>query len=827
MKNINLKNIFVVLLLQCSIFSVYAQWKSLPIRSQVEFYAGAAGGEGEQWFHGFSRCLTQPDYVYAAQDVCGAWRSTDGGTSWKKCRDKGLYLAYSQSIEVDPIDPNRVFIVVDQSSVWMGSVLLYEGVYQSIDGGQSWNIVLNTTETSVRKMRHLIAFSLPSMVTPNTSPTRWFTADNQSLWRSDASGNAGTWTKVANIPTTAVVTDVVTHPTSIDTVYVATESGLYRSTNGGSNLAEIAQFTGKKVTAVLLNKALPNEIYVTVSADGVYYSADNGASFTKKTITIGGIDVSSSIYRAVMNPGFPEQIYLIGAESSNKTWVTNDGMLNWQLLPSSTTFPGLGREIGWRRYFDGPYAAICPNSVDKTSAIGMARATFHKITNSGAAVAESATGFTGNASMQTDRSIAFHPNNASVFGIFCYDVGPRITHSAGDWFTTSDPIIYSWRTKGIIKWSGSYSAAFQPVNGSGIVLASIGHYTSGGQSQIMRSTDNGLSWGESPVTVVNGDVTAQLQPYHFVGFDPETPTIAYAGSLKSVDAGLTFSSLTFPATYATPSLSYAPVPSVCGISKDPITGKSSVFAIDGNRRYILRSDDKGANWFLFADLTALGGSAKYLDSSPTFAAHPTNPNVIFALDAQRDLMKVTYISTTKPATKVSLNSFAALPSWIPAGVKTFNQVRRIGIDPVDPNVMYVSMLASGIPSVLRTLDGGVTWASISDDLNYQGGCLVVNPHTRQVYKGSMSGTSIYPAPPLSGIEAINNNFNSTLKIHSTAQTLYILTDTKSANFRINDLATKVVIEFQGNSVDISHLEAGIYILRSDKYPSVKFIKTNR
>jgi photosystem II stability/assembly factor-like uncharacterized protein len=817
----------IVLFLHFFALNAFAQWTSLPIRSQEEFNAGAVGGEGEQWLHGFSRCLTQPDYVYAAQDVCGAWRSTDGGATWKKCRDKGLYLAYSQSIEVDPVDPNRVFIVVDQSSVWMGSVLLYEGVYQSTDGGQTWNIVLNTTEASLRKMRHLIAYSLPSMATASTSPTRWFTADNQSLWRSDASGNAGTWTKVANIPTTAIVTDVVTHPTSIDTVYVATETGLYRSTNGGANLAEIAQFAGKKVTAVLMNKALPNKIYVSVSADGVYYSADNGASFTKKTISISGTDVSTSIYRAVMNPGFPEQIYLIGAESSSKTWITNDGMLSWALLPSSTTFPGLGRETGWRRYFDGVYAAICPNPIDKTTAIGIARATFHKISNSGAAVAESATGFTGNAAMQTDRSIAFHPYNASVFGIFCYDVGPRITHSAGDWFTTSDPIILSWRNNGIIKWSGSYSAAFQPVQGSSIVLASIGHYTSGGQSQIMRSTNNGLSWGTSPVTVVNGNVTAQLQPYHFVGFDPETPNIAYAGSLKSTDAGLTFSALTFPSTYNTPSLAYAPIPSVCGISKDPVTGKSSVFAMDGNRRFILRSDDKGANWFLLADLTALGGSAKFLDSSPTFAVHPTNPNVIFALDTQRDIMKVTYnpnFDPTKPASKLSLNSFAALPTWIPAGVKTFNQVRKIGIDPVDPNVMYVSMLVSGIPSIYRTLNGGQTWASISDDLNYQGGCVVVNPHTREVYKGSMSGTSVYPAPPTNGVELIHENQALRVYYDSKNQQLTVLGALPTNSFQIFDIMGRLVTQFTGASTSISALSEGVYFLSDERHKSTKFVK---
>lgn len=812
------RNDYIFLSLVCLLLlistDIFCQWTSLPIRSQTEYNSGAAGGEGEQYFQGFSRCLGKPDYVYAGQDVSGSWRSIDGGTTWKKNLDKGLYLQYSQSIEVDPVNPDLVFIAVNQGAIWPGKVSNFQGIYKSTDGGNSWALVLNSNPNAVRKMRHLIAYSLPSKPNATSSPTRWYAADVNGLWRSDMSGENGTWTKIAITPVVPGIIDVITHPTSIDTVYVATETGLYRSTNGGANLAQIPQFTGKNVTSVLMNAALPNKVYVTVSGEGLYLSVDNGATFTKKSTMTGLKDISTFIYRAVMNPGFPEQIYLIGLESSKTTWISNDGGLTFTVLPVATTFPGFGRETGWRRWLDGNFAGICPNPLDKTNAIGTSRATFHKVTNSGATVSESATGFTGNAAMQTDRSIAFHPFDPNVFGIFCFDVGPRITSTAGSWFYNTDPIISTWRTNATIKWSGSYSAAFQPIQGSKVVVASVGLYIS--SNQLMRSTDNGLTWGSAPVTP---NTTARLEAFHFIAFDPEIPTMVYAGDQISTDAGLTFTTIAFPASYTVGGV----IPITCGVSQDPESNKSYVFAIDANRKIILRSDDHGTSWFKFYDLNTVSGSAKFLDSTPTFAAHPTNPNVVFALDSNSDLLKITYNPITSVVATQSLNVFAALPSWVPADVNTFNQIRRIGIDPVNPNVMYVSMLVSGIPSVYRTIDGGTNWTSISDDLNYQGGCLVISPHTRELYKGSMSGTYKYPAPPVSGL---STSLLPKFKVYYSAeiQQLNVFGASESESFQVHNLIGKKLLEFRTSGISVSGLPKGVYMISSESGTSQKFIK---
>ena len=722
----------------------FSQWKSLPIRSKEEFDTGMPGGEGEQYPQGFSRCLTHPEYVYAAQDVGGCWRSTDGGASWKKTLDKGLHFQFGQSIEVDPVNPDLVMMVVDKTWMWRGKVNDFRGIYRSEDGGQSWEQVLNTATANVRRIRHLMTWSLPSMPDESTSPTRWYAVfDNNGLYRSDNSGKKDSWQLVT--PISFIPVEIVAHPLSKDTVYVAAYDGLYRSTNGGADLTKW-KFEGKEVTSVLVSARIPNQIYVSVSGEGLYYSSNAGSTFARIPININAVDQSAKISHAVINSGFPEQIYAIGGNSTRSTWVTNDSGNTWQSLPLAVTFPGLGRETGWRRWIDGDFSYICPNSKDKSQAVATARSTFFQITNNSGVLnlSESAAGFTGNAAAWWSKCIAFNPYDPNIFGIFCFDVGPRITTTGGNWFYTADSKITTWKyNDNIIDWTGSYSGSYQPLIGSKVLVASIGRYS--GKSQLMRSTNYGITW-DNVVTVVNGDTQTNLQGYEFVGFDPKLPNIVYAGNRISRDAGLTFQPINFPADLFVNNLS----PTVYGMSGD-FTGNTYVFALDANKQKIYRSDDHGSTWFLFASMSTVGSSAKYTDGLPTFTPHPTNPNVVFSLDNQGDLLKIVNNPVNKSVTYTPLNMYNSLPAWMPEAIKTFIQIRFIAIDPVNPKVMYVSTIAAGIPSVYRSLDGGVNWQSISDDLPHMPGAPVVNPHTRELFRGSMNGTSIYPAPPLDPI----------------------------------------------------------------------------
>ena len=613
------------------------------------------------------------------------------------------------------------------------------------------------------------------------------------------------------------------HPTLLDVVYVATQSGLYKSTNAGVTFISIAAFSGKYVTNVLMNAKIPGVVYVSVKDDGLYKSTDDGATFTQMHPIINGTkDISTSIQRAFMNPGFPEQIYLVAGGYPFSS-VSNDGGNSWTTLPYATSFPGFDREQSWRLALIDLFTGICPNPKDKNQASVANVASLWEITNASGTpvIKESASGFTGAGTGLNDTQIAFNPNDPSNFGIFCFDVGPRVTTSNGDWFQTDTNLNNNWRPNSKISWAGSYSAAYQPLAGSKVVIASIGRYFA--DVQLMRSVDGGLTWGNAPVIPYS---STNKQAFNFVGFDPENPNNVYSGSLKSTDAGQSFSAINFPAQwYETVNGNPNTAPIVLGISHDPATKTTAIFAVDGYGTQILRSIDGGISWLNFYNIgTSLTSNVKFLDSTPTFAAHPSNINVVYTLTNNHDLVKISYNPNKPLLTKVTnMNVFSALPSYIPASVKAYLQVRRISIDPVDPNVMYVVFSGSGFPTVYRTTDGGLIWASISDGLTHHSGMVAVNPNTREAYFGSMAGTYIYPSPT-TGFESVKVKDDMKIYVDQSSRKLILFGSSENEDFSIVDITGKVVQYFKGNNVSIEKLPPSIYIVKSKNHIPIKFIK---
>ena len=148
------------------------KWRTLPIRSQQEFEQGLPGGEGEQHLHSIARCLYHPKYIYLSHDVGGAWKSIDAGETWHKCSDAGLFLPFGQSIQVDPHNPDLVFLIVDNSYNWLAQA--YEGLYRSTNGGVDWQLVLHTDvnyNSGIHRIyRHNIDYDLSSA--PNENPAK-------------------------------------------------------------------------------------------------------------------------------------------------------------------------------------------------------------------------------------------------------------------------------------------------------------------------------------------------------------------------------------------------------------------------------------------------------------------------------------------------------------------------------------------------------------------------------------------------------------------------------------------------------------------------------
>lgn len=675
-------------------------WKLLPIRSIEEFNTGAFGGEGEQHPHSMARCYQHPEYIYLSHDVGGSWRSTDNGDTWVKNRDKGLFLSNGQSIAVDPVNPDIVMIIVDERYNYMAPD--YQGVYRSEDGGENWELVLQKDLASERIFRHNLDFDRTAM-NGDSAVKIWYAAlMGNGLFRSDDGGK--TWTKnaLSSLEDQGIVYQVKTHPADSLKVFVATESGLFMSTNRGEGLSRVEALP-EDVTSLEINPNYPDSIFATVQNDGLYLSVDGGDSYSK-------IKTHSAL-RLHMNPGYPEQIYLVGSSKSSE--VSHDGGSTWTSLPEASTFPGLGRESGWRRWIDGKLSGIVPNSQDKNEAVFYSRSTLFKTTDAAATIAESATGWTGYAWTWTDNAAVFDRFDSSRFALFCNDVGTKFTTTGGDWFhENTNPQAWTWYKEGKVEWYGTLSGDFYPEEGSEIMVASIGYYW---KTQLMRTENLGKSW--TLVTEGDADENKNL----FIAFNPEHPNVVYAGNKYSTDAGKTFTTFPFPVKYYN---SY--VVGMCNAYPDVI------FAMDENCTVILRSCDQGQHWQVYAKPD---WRFKYFDSLPTFAADPHNPDKVYTLDRTHDL--ACYDGE----------------KWTPFNVEdhvdrdiSYNYIRNVAVDPNDSDIIYAGMFASGGSMVMRTLDGGETWEDISYNLSRMGGALKVNPHTGELYRGSMYGTWIFPSP---------------------------------------------------------------------------------
>ena len=741
-------------------------------------------------------------------------------------------------------------------------------------------------------MRNLMAWSKPSCTLnsngmPTTSPTRWYAAfDLKALYRSDGSGADGTWNKVSDIVDTMVV-NIVAHPTQLNTVYLCTGNGLQKSTDGGLSFTHDVTFQTDTVVNLLINPQNTQKMYAVVyngngqKRNGFYISNNGGTSWTRQSmIHPNGYDATGDCVNAFMNPGFPNQIFWVASRYLGSfSRVSNDGGATWSnFISGDKTAPVTLGDIN-RRIVMGEWCSIAPDPTDPSkpaAATGGAalNVLVKNITGATAAstspVCYEASGFTGNA-WTPDlgyAACAFHPTDPNKYIFSCNDIGPRSTLNNGLWFQPMDPKLGVWKDEYRISWTGSYSAAYHPATNSPVVVASIGMYN--GQAQLMRSTNYGVTWdtcmttkplldasGHTIPAVYTGtsaqyhilwDVKNKRQDFKFIGFDPEVgyQDRCYAGNQISYNAGVSFDSImTWKRTSA---LGVTPIiwengsdpatnggyrsetPQVVAINKD-VNGHSHIFACGSQYTKLYRSDDHGASWItIYPNID--GYSLVQLDRNLTFAVHPTDPNIVYIMHPLSfDIAKVVYNPSSQTATVTDLHSFSAIPPNVPYTAFSSNKVRTIAVDPIDPNVIYVGMSISGIPNVYRTLDEGITWASISDNntISCHEGMLAVNPHTRELYRGSMSGTYIYPAPNTpaqirSGLDDMKDNLKLKLYIDRNSQQLNIFGGVDGELFTIVDITGKMVQQFSSFNTSIFGLSKGVYILKSNKHTAEKFIK---
>ena len=193
---------------------------------------------------------TNAQVVYIGTWRDGIFKTTDGGQNWV-LKSNGLISSDVRSLAIDPQDPNTIYAGLGEGA----------GVYKSTNGGEIWG-EMNTGLHIVCPPQLLPIGKVNQGISLEEPPERAVGADYYTI----------PWTSVW---------DIVIDPTDSQTIYAADHhSGVYLSTDGGTNWDPInEELKTKAVTAM------------AISSDGkVLYSATEGGGVFR----IGEVEITSS-----------------------------------------------------------------------------------------------------------------------------------------------------------------------------------------------------------------------------------------------------------------------------------------------------------------------------------------------------------------------------------------------------------------------------------------------------------------------------------------------------------------------------------------------------
>ena len=688
-------------------------WRVLPIRSREEHEAGLVGGEAEQHNQGIARSRSHPDIIYLSHDCGQVWRSVDDGRTWRKRLGRGLFALAGQSIEVDPVDPDVVLTVHDESWDYLNAE--YQGVYRSRDGGDTWDFVLPGPVGNSRRYEHDLVFDPASVGAGGAA--RWYVAlyagggEGAALHRSEDRGV--TWSRGASLAGHDPVFGLAAHPTDGRSVYVASAAGLHVSRDRGATLVPLGDLPAGPVSSLVVDPRDADVVLAVLRESGLYRSGDGGQRFDRVAVADPELArAADSAVHVFANPGYPDVLYLVGSDTRQSALRSGDGGVTWA---STALLPPAGLDRGYKTRMIRELTGVVPDPRDPDSAVAFTRAALWRTTDDGGGLvfADSSTLYTGFNCAHWNENVAFDADDPDRFALGNADVGMTITHNRGAWFERRG-VPTAWREgpDAPLPWTSMVATSFQPRTRT--ILSSAGYVW---EQKLVRSVDEGVTW-----EIVDDEAGHNL----FVAFHPGDPQVVYAGHKRSLDGGRTFA----PIPFLTPYAGDAEPASLVGMC---LSDPDVVYAITRPRDDILRSDDRGETWRVYA--TADWTFTPH-DTKPTFAAHPTDCDRVYTIDATGDL--ASFDGERWQGLGVLALAGARQPR---------NFVRAVAVDPGRPEVIYAGMHASGVDGVWRSRDEGATWEDVTWNrprLPVSG--LLVSPHSGEVSVGSCFGTWVLPPP---------------------------------------------------------------------------------
>ncbi|MBV9007670.1 MAG: sialidase [Verrucomicrobia bacterium] len=285
----------------------------------------------------------------------GVWKSDDSGTRYRPVFDEQPVQSIG-AIAIDPKNSKNVWVGTGES--WTrNSVSIGDGIYKSVDGGETW------TKAGLPKSERIAQIA----ISPKSSDTvfaavpgpLWSDSNDRGLYRTDDGGK--TWELIlkGSNPSTGCST-VVIDPNDSNVMFAGlwdfrrkgwtfrsggdgpdapSGSGLFRSADGGATWTEITPENNKGFPkkpygriAVAIAPTNSKRIYAAVEAvdSALYVSDDGGATWDKRDKSQWMVWRPFYFANLIVDPKNPDRVFktdgaMIVSDDAGKSFATVGG----------------------------------------------------------------------------------------------------------------------------------------------------------------------------------------------------------------------------------------------------------------------------------------------------------------------------------------------------------------------------------------------------------------------------------------------------------------------------------------------------------------------
>ncbi|MCA1757698.1 MAG: hypothetical protein LC649_09605 [Bacteroidales bacterium] len=275
--------------------------------------------------------LSDYSTFYISPSTGGIFKTTDGGKSWVPVFDDAGTTVSIGDMAISESDPEIIWAGTGEGSGEQSPSSVGDGIYKSVDGGQSWQNMGLAGSRHFSKV--VIDPSNPDIVYAAATGARWGANEERGIFRTTDGGV--TWEKVLYIDDNTGFGDLLLMPDG-KTLFATSwfqrrsawahvqkgpTSGIYRSVDGGDNWEKIEEGlpggnSGR--IAIAYAPSLPERMYAVFENDtaGFFRSDDGGATWEPKN---GRVRTSYWYGRIYVDPTDADRVWTMGVRVQETT----------------------------------------------------------------------------------------------------------------------------------------------------------------------------------------------------------------------------------------------------------------------------------------------------------------------------------------------------------------------------------------------------------------------------------------------------------------------------------------------------------------------------